>query len=181
MDTDAEAWCEGPVAAALDEEPARRGLPPYRPEPAGPDPGPDHEEKLIPPTGAFAALCREALTPAERSKLLDWTDLVPVPFDGPIELPVPSAHGDRTAVCSVHRVLPLAERVADALGLPDDLPDGSRSTHLTSWFLDFEEHRDTLAARAGRRARDLPAAFCAARYLRAARHCLHRGRPMTSC
>ncbi|MFJ1791401.1 hypothetical protein [Kitasatospora griseola] len=179
VDADTEEWFGGAVAAALDEESARRGLPPCLPPPASTA---SFEEKLIPPMDTFGALCRELLAPEEAAGLLDWTELVPVPFDGVVELPIPSTYGDRTVLFSAHRLLPLAQRLAAVLELPEDLPgDGFRTMELSRWFLDFEEEPQTLAGRTGRWTRDLPAAFYTAMYLRAAQYCLRQGRPLTYC
>ncbi|KIQ64960.1 hypothetical protein TR51_12835 [Kitasatospora griseola] len=179
VSADVEEWFGGAVAAALDEELARRGLPPQLPPTAS---AASFEEKVMPPMGAFGALCREALAPEEAAGLLDWTELVPVPFDGVIELAVPSTHGDRTVVFSAHRLLPLAERPAAVLELPEDLRrSDARTMEVSSWFLDVTGEPDALAGRTGRWTRDLPAAFYAAMYLRAAQYCLRQGRPLTYC
>ncbi|MFE1319460.1 hypothetical protein [Kitasatospora phosalacinea] len=191
VSVDADEWF-GPeeegrsaVAAALDEELARRGLPPYRavPPPAGfvRGSGQSFEEKLVPPMESFAALCRELLPPDETETLLGWSVLVPVPLDGEIALPVPSAYADDTLVASAHRVLPLAERLAAALELPADLPEFSDNLSLTCWFLDGPGSAPAAAGRPGRWARDTDAAFYAAMYLRAAQHCLRRGCPLAYC
>ncbi|MEV7117223.1 hypothetical protein [Kitasatospora griseola] len=139
VSADVEEWFGGAVAAALDEELARRGLPPQLPPAASAAP---FEEKVMPPMGTFGALCREVLAPEEAAGLLDWTELVPVPFDGVIELPVPSTYGDRTVVFSAHRLLPLAERLAAVLELPEDLRrSGARTMEVSSWFLDATGNR----------------------------------------
>ncbi|MFD5560291.1 hypothetical protein [Kitasatospora griseola] len=182
VSADVEEWFGGAVAAALDEELARRGLPPQLPPAASVASFAPFEEKVMPPMDTFGALCREVLAPEEAAGLLDWTELVPVPFDGVIELPVPSTYGDRAVVFSAHRLLPLAERLAAVLELPEDLRrSGFRTMEVSSWFLDVAGEPDALAGRTGRWTRDLPAAFYAAMYLRAAQYCLRQGCPLTYC
>ncbi|MER5428262.1 hypothetical protein [Streptomyces sp. NPDC002588] len=109
----------GDLATALRAELARRGLPPYEPK----DPGAPgwFEEKLSPPMDGFDDLCRARLTEEERHTLLDWSLLVPFALDEEVLLPVGSAYTDETLVVGAPRVLPLAERLAGALGLPLDL------------------------------------------------------------
>ncbi|MFD7640783.1 hypothetical protein ACFV4P_09015 [Kitasatospora sp. NPDC059795] len=182
VDAEAEEWLDGPCAAAFDEELARRGLPPYVPEPAVRGSGAGFEEKLVPRMDSFGALCREVLGPVEEAGLFDWTELVPVPFDGAIGLPFGSAYSDRTVIVSAHRLLPRVARLAEALELPEDLPGvGLRTMQLTCRFLDFEKEPHALAGLTGRWTRDLPAALYVAMYLRAARHCLRTGHPLTYC
>ncbi|QKW22581.1 hypothetical protein HUT16_28975 [Kitasatospora sp. NA04385] len=191
VSVDADEWFgaaeeERPLlAAALDEELARRGLPPYRSVPPPAEfvrgSGQSFEEKLVPPMDSFAELCQELLTPDETGTLLGWTVLVPVPLAEEITLPVGSAYTDETVVASAHRVLPLAERLAAALELPADLPTACDNLDLSSWFLDGPGGAPEASGRPGRWARDADAAFYAAMYLRAAQHCLRRGCPLTYC
>ncbi|MFD8042295.1 hypothetical protein ACFV5E_02555 [Streptomyces chartreusis] len=175
-----DGW--GDVAAALNEELGRRGLPPYTGVPEETDfargSGTAFEEKLVPPMDGFVALCRAYLSKAEEELLLGWTVLVPVPLDEEIELPIESAYDLTTTVAGAPRILALTERLATALELPTDaLPATSDNLELTSWFLDGEAKR-TAVARPGRWADDLDTAFYTAVYLRAAQHSVRRGCPI---
>ncbi|WP_031485489.1 hypothetical protein [Streptomyces bicolor] len=172
----------GDVAAGLNEELERRGLPPYTsvPEEAAfaPGSGTAFEEKLVPPMDGFTALCRAHLSRAEQELLLGWTVLIPVSLDEEIELPVESAYDLTTTVAGAPQILALAERLAEAVELPyDEMPATSDNLELTIWFLDGEAKR-TAAVRPGRWSDDLDAAFYVALYLRAAQHSMRRGCPI---
>ncbi|AZQ32662.1 hypothetical protein EJ357_03710 [Streptomyces cyaneochromogenes] len=172
----------GDVAAGLNEELGRRGLPPYAsvPEEASfaPGSGTAFEEKLVPPMDGFTALCRAHLSREEEEMLCGWTVLVPVSLDEEIELPVESAHDLTTTIAGAPQILALAERLAEAVELPSDaLPATSDNLELTSWFLDGQAKR-TAAARPGRWGDDLDTAFYVAVYLRAAQHSIRRGCPI---
>ncbi|MET7682375.1 hypothetical protein [Streptomyces sp. NPDC005423] len=185
VDVDAGEWSGadageggmGAIARGLDAELARRGLPPYRPVPrrttaAG------FEEKLSPSMLGFDALCRARLTPAEHDLIGNWSVLVPLSLDEVVRLPVGSAYTDETVIAGAPQVLALAERLAAAAGLPDDVPEASGNLALTFWFLEGEAE-ELAAARPGRWSEDLDTAFYVALYLRAARYSLRRGCPMT--
>lgn len=169
----------GDVAAALNTELERRGLPPYRlRQAAGEAPG-WFEEKVSPSMDGFVALCRTRLTDTELSSLLDWNVLVPFALEEEIVLPVATAYsGEETVVAGAPRVLALAERLADAVELPvDAIPAGENLT-LSSWFLQGGAER-TARARNGPWAKDRDTAFYVALYLRAAQHSIQHGCPMT--
>ncbi|MFD8210681.1 hypothetical protein ACFV2S_30305 [Streptomyces sp. NPDC059695] len=181
----AEDWSQpgedgyGDVAAALNTELARRGLPPYElREVAGEAPG-WFEEKVSPSMDGFVALCRTRLTDAELSALLDWSVLVPFALEEEIVLPVGTAYsGEETVVAGAPRVVALAERLADAVELPvDAIPAGENLT-LSLWFLEGAAEQ-TARARPGPWAEDRDAAFYVALYLRAAQYSLRHGCPMT--
>ncbi|MBK3634738.1 hypothetical protein ACWC9X_13455 [Streptomyces asoensis] len=165
----------GDVAAALDNELERRGLPPYEAREA---PG-WFEEKVGPPMDGFVALCGTLLTDAELSALLDWSVLVPFALDEEIVLPVGTAYsGEDTAVAGAPRVLALAERLAAAIALPVDAIPADGNLALSLWFLEGGAER-TARVRPGTWAEDPDAAFYVALYLRAAQHSLRYGCPMT--
>ncbi|MFE7580126.1 hypothetical protein ACFU5Y_01010 [Streptomyces gardneri] len=169
----------GDVAAALNTELERRGLPPYElRQVAGEAPG-WFEEKVSPSMDGFVALCRTRLTDAELSSLLDWSVLVPFALEEEIVLPVGTAYsGEETVVAGAPRVLALAERLADAVELPvHAIPAGEHLT-LSLWFLEGGAER-TVRARTGPWAKDLDAAFYVALYLRAAQYSIQHGCPMT--
>ncbi|MFF4255598.1 hypothetical protein ACFY1L_30755 [Streptomyces sp. NPDC001663] len=176
---DEEEGGKGAIASALNAELGRRGLPPYesvaREEPAG-----WFEEKLSPPMDGFAALCRAHLTPREQETLGDWSVLVPVSLDEEIRLPIGSAYTDTTVIAGAPQVLALAERLADVIELPADVPETSQNLGLTFWFLEGEA-KELAAARPGPWSEDLDTAFYVALYLRAAQYSLRRGCPMVYC
>ncbi|MFF7559532.1 hypothetical protein OIE43_38635 [Streptomyces pseudovenezuelae] len=172
----------GAVAAGLDEELRRRGLPPYRSVPEEPEfvrgSGTRFEEKLVPPMEGFLRLAQDRLAPSEPESLLDWSVLVPVPLDVEIELPVESSYSDTTVIAGAPRILDLAGRLAEAVRLPlDEIPEACDNLDLTMWFLDGEAKR-VAEARPGPWAENLDAAFYVALYLRAAQHSLRRGCPI---
>ncbi|MEU2075502.1 hypothetical protein [Streptomyces sp. NPDC013489] len=169
----------GDVAAALNTELERRGLPPYElRQAAGEAPG-WFEEKASPSMDGFVALCRTQLTDAELSALLDWSVLVPFALEEEFALPVGTAYsGDEAVVAGAPRVLALAERLAEAVELPLDAIPAGDNLSLTSWFLQGGAER-TARARTGPWAADRDAAFYVALYLRAAQYSIRHGCPMT--
>ncbi|MDH6546883.1 hypothetical protein [Streptomyces sp. SAI-041] len=183
FDADEDEGGRGALAAALDEELSRRGLPPYASVPEEPEravrgAGLSFEEKLVPPMDGFGALCLAHLSQEEYEVLCGWSLLVPFALEEEIWLPVENSYADTTMVTGAPRVLALAERLARAVGLPvDQIPEACDNLDLTLWFLDGEAKR-VAAARPGPWAEDLDAAFYVALYLRAAQHCLRRGCPI---
>ncbi|MET7733661.1 hypothetical protein ABZT02_20135 [Streptomyces sp. NPDC005402] len=183
FDTDEDEGGRGALAAALDEELRRRGLPPYESVPEAPErvvrgAGLAFEEKLVPPMDGFEALCRAHLSQEEYETLCGWSLLVPFALDDEIWLPVENSYADTTMVAGAPQVLALADRLAGAVGLPvDEIPAACDNLDLTMWFLDGPV-KDVAAARPGPWAEDLDAAFYVALYLRAAQHCLRRGCPI---
>ncbi|MFF4553279.1 hypothetical protein [Streptomyces sp. NPDC001422] len=167
----------GTVAAALRD----RGLPPFTALPeAAPfvrGSGLAFEEKLVPPMDGFVALCEAHLSPAETDLLCGWTVLVPVSLDEEVTLPVASGYTDQTVVAGAPQVLALAERLAEAVGLPAAVPATSDNLELTTWFRDGAA-KDLAATRLGPWADDLDTAFYVAVYLRAAQFVLRRGSPV---
>jgi hypothetical protein len=135
------------------------------------------EEKLIPAMEGFSALCLKELG-AQDAAVFDWDLLVPLDFEGVIELEVPSSYSDTTTVRSAQRLLPLARRIADSLELPEDLPADSDSLQLTTYFMDVEEGDGAAGTSAGRWREDPGTAFYAAMFLRAAEHSLGQSCPM---
>ncbi|MGW2831029.1 hypothetical protein [Streptomyces sp. NPDC001286] len=176
---DGEEGGKGAVASGLDAELQRRGLPPYEPAP-GRGAASWFEEKLSPPMTGFAEVCRAHLTPQEQRVLGDWSVLVPVSLDEPIELPIGSAYTDTTLIAGAPQVLALAERLAAVIGLPAEVPDTSENLALTFWFLEGEAE-ELAATRPGLWSEDLDTAFYVALYLRAAQFSLRYGCPMTYC
>ncbi|MFH9861484.1 hypothetical protein [Streptomyces sp. NPDC017202] len=193
-DEDDESGGRGALAAALDDELRRRGLPPYRPG-SGPAAGRGRggggrggrgrgaagwfEEKAAPPMTGFDAFCRDRLTEAERDALYGWTVLVPLSLEEPITLPFGSAHTDETVIAGAPQALAVGERLARILGLPlDAIPATGANLELSLWFTQ-DGARVTAAARPGPWAGDLDTAFYAAVYLRAAQYALRHGCPIT--
>ncbi|WP_406005418.1 hypothetical protein OG440_04000 [Streptomyces sp. NBC_00637] len=174
----------GDVAAALNTELRRRGLPPYAPRAAAVRGARGwFEEKISPSMDGFTALCRAHLTGAESSALLDWSVLVPLPLEEEIVLPVATAYtGDETSVAGAARVLALAERLAGAVALPLDALPAGENLALSLWFMEEFKGggaRKAAEARPGPWADDPDAAFYVALYLRAAQYSLRHGCPMT--
>ncbi|MFJ7960931.1 hypothetical protein ACIQ62_32035 [Streptomyces sp. NPDC096319] len=169
----------GEVAAALNTELERRGLPPYElPQTTQEAPG-WFEEKVSPPMDGFVALCRAQLTDAELSTLLDWSVLIPLALEEQIVLPLGTAYsGDETVVAGAPQVLALAERLAGSVELPVDAMPAGENLAVSLWFLEGGAER-TVPARPGPWAEDLDAAFYVALYLRAAQYSLRHGCPMT--
>ncbi|MFK0230887.1 hypothetical protein ACIQUL_34550 [Streptomyces sp. NPDC090303] len=169
----------GDVAAALGGELERRGLPPYEPPKTAQKAPGWFEEKVSPSMDGFEQLCRSLLTDTELSALLDWSVLVPFALEEQIFLPVGTAYsGDETTVSGAPQVLALAERLAEAVGLPTDaIPMGENLT-LSLWFLEGAAEQTALV-RPGPWAEDRDAAFYVALYLRAAQYSLRHGCPMT--
>lgn len=170
---------KGAIAAGLDAELRRRGLPSYEFS-AKEEPATWFEEKLSPPMDGFAALCRAHLTPPEQETLGNWSMLVPIPLDEEIRLPVASAYTDTTVIAGAPQVLALAQRLASVLDLPAEVPEEAGNLELTFWFLEGEAEA-LAAARPGPWAEDLDTSFYVALHLRAAQHSLRRGCPMTYC
>ncbi|WP_042383910.1 hypothetical protein [Streptacidiphilus melanogenes] len=175
----------GELAAALNGELARRGLPPYDSVPAEAEfvrgSGLSFEEKLSTPMDGFVALCDEHLTPEQTRTLSDWSVLVPCSLEHSVELPVPTAYTDDALVSGAPQVLALAERLAAVLALPTDaIPATSDNLELTLWFGDGPA-REHAAAHPGPWSADLAAAFHVALHLRAAQHSLRRNCPLTYC
>ncbi|GAA3854751.1 hypothetical protein GCM10023084_06140 [Streptomyces lacrimifluminis] len=172
------------IAAGLNAELVRRGLPRYDSVPEAADfvrgSGRSFEEKLAPPMDGFVALCRAHLSEAETERLCGWTVLVPVPLDEEIELPVESSYSDVTVIAGAPQVLLIAEKLAAAVALPPEVPELCDNLDLTNWFLDGTAAK-LAAARPGPWGEDLDAAFYVALYLRAAQHSLRRGCPITYC
>lgn len=180
-DTDEEEAGRAAIAAGLNAELVRRGLPQYDSVPAEADfvrgSGQSFEEKLVPSMDGFVALCGAHLTEAETELLLGWTVLVPVSLDEVIELPVESAYSDSTVIAGAPQVLPIAEKLATAVTLPPEVPEMCDNLDLTTWFRDGAAEKLSATA-PGPWSEDLDASFYVALYLRAAQHSLRRGCPM---
>lgn len=172
----------GAVAAGLNEELRRRGLPPYESVPAETEfvrgSGTQFEEKLVPSMDGFLRLCRAHLSRTQEELLLGWSVMVPLSLDEEIELPFESGYSDTTVIAGAPEIAALAERLARAVELPDDaIPVACDNLDLTTWFREGPA-KETAAARPGPWADDLDAAFYVALYLRAAQHSLRRGCPI---
>ncbi|MFE0772835.1 hypothetical protein [Streptomyces sp. NPDC058861] len=169
----------GDIAAPLNTELRRRGLPPYEVPRAVRDASGRFEEKVSPSMDGFVVLCRTRLTDAELSALLGWSVLVPFALEETIVLPVGTAYsGEETVVAGAPQVLALAERLADAVALPVEALPAGENLALSRWFLDGGAER-TARTRPGPWTEDRDAAFYAALYLRAAQHSIRYGCPMT--
>ncbi|MFC4065863.1 hypothetical protein [Actinoplanes subglobosus] len=147
----AASWAQDECARLLDAALAERGLPPW------PGPGAaagDFEEKLAPSMDAFAGVCeRHGVT-----EFLDASLIVPVDFDGLIELPVANSFDDVTNVVSAYRLRAAMAPIAAEIGLPGDLPGGPLA--LTQAIED-------------------PLTFYTALFRQAAEHSLRHGCPLT--
>ncbi|WP_327694753.1 hypothetical protein [Streptomyces sp. NBC_00459] len=189
VDVGAEEWFgededEGgraKIAAGLNAELVRRGLPRYDSVPPAADfvrgSGRSFEEKLVPSMNSFLTLCKAHLSDAETDLLCGWTVLVPVSLDEEIELPVGSSYSDDTVIAGAPQVLAIAEKLATAVELPPETPEMCDNLDLTNWFLDGTAAK-LAATRPAPWGEDLDAAFYVALYLRAAQHSLGRGCPM---
>jgi hypothetical protein len=175
-----DGWV-GKVASALNEELRRRGLPLYDSVSEAAQfvrgSGLLFEEKLVPRVDGFIALCRTHLSREEEELLAGWTVLVPLSLDEPIRLPVAASCTDESVVGGAPQALALAERLAAAVELPDEVPEACDNLDLTTWFLDGPAKK-AAAARPGPWSEDLDAAFYVALYLRAAQFVLRRGCPV---
>ncbi|MFJ6947671.1 hypothetical protein ACISU4_24005 [Streptomyces wuyuanensis] len=175
---DDEAAGPGHVAAALNEELVRRGLPPYTPAPGEPaGRGPAFEEKFVASMDGYAALCRALLSPEEAETVHDWTVLVPFSLDEPIRLPIGSGYADETVVAGAPQVLAALERLEAVVGMPDGMPSAGRNLELTSWYLDAGAAASA-AAPPGSWGADPDTVFHVALYVRAARYSLRHGCPL---
>ncbi|MFE1878063.1 hypothetical protein ACFW9N_45750 [Streptomyces sp. NPDC059496] len=173
-----DGW--GEVASALNAELRQRGLPPYEDVPPETDfaagSGQAFEEKLTPSMNGFLALCERHLTHEESEALCGWTVLVPIPLDEEIWLPIDSGYYESTMVVGAPQVLPLAEKLAAAIGLPVETPATCDNLDLSTWFRD--RAKELVTTRTGLWSTDLDAAFYVALYLRAAQHSIRRGCPI---
>ncbi|MEU2160240.1 hypothetical protein QRN89_33800 [Streptomyces chengbuensis] len=175
---DDEAEGPGPLAAALNEELVRRGLPPYTSVPGEPGGrGPGFEEKFVASMDGYTALCRSLLSPEEEETVCGWTVLVPFSLDEPVRLPMETSFADETVVAGAPQVLAALERLEAAVGLPDGMPSAGRNLELTAWYLDAGA-RAAAAARPGSWGADPDTVFHVALYLRAARYSLRHGCPL---
>jgi len=169
------------VSTALNGELVRRGLPPYEsvPEeaPFVRGSGTAFEEKLIPAMDGFCALADEHLTSEEHDLLGGWSLLVPFSLEEQIVLPVPSGYTNETVVAGAPQVLAVAEKLAAAIGLPDEVPTMCDNLDLTTWFMDGPAH-EVAETKPGLWSADLDATFYTALFLRAAQHSLRRGCPI---
>jgi len=137
----------------------------------------EFEEKLIPAMDGFSALCADELG-AEESTVFDWSLLIPVDFEGAIELPIPSSYSSTTTVRSAQRMLPVARCLAAVLDLPDDVPVYCDNLQLTEYFMDRAEAEPGEVTRTRRWRDDLGTAFYVAMHLRAAEHSIRLNCPM---
>ncbi|MER6976072.1 hypothetical protein ABT317_03210 [Streptomyces carpinensis] len=173
-----DGW--GEVASALNAELRRRSLPPYEDVPPETDfasgSGQAFEEKLTPSMAGFLALCQTHLSQEESETLCGWTVLVPLSLDEEIWLPIDSGYCESTMVAGAPQVLPLAEKLAAAIGLPPETPATCDNLDLSMWFMD--QATELAATRTGLWSTDLDTAFHVALFLRAAQHSIRRGCPV---
>ncbi|WP_329100445.1 hypothetical protein [Streptomyces sp. NBC_01439] len=172
----------GEVASALNAELRQRGLPPYENVPPETEfaagSGQAFEEKLSLSMTGFFALCETHLTHEESEVLCGWTVLVPIPLDEEIWLPIDFGYYESTMVVGAPQVLPLAEKLATAIGLPAETPATCDNLDLSTWFRN--QAKELVSTRTGLWSRDLDAAFYVALFLRAAQHSIRRGCPIVS-
>ncbi|MFI5709980.1 hypothetical protein [Kribbella sp. NPDC051620] len=165
-------WAD--TATALNTELERLGLPAYRPGSAATT----FEEKLIPPMDSFSRLGGQHVSTHEFGLLCDWTLLVPVSLEKPIQLPIESQYSESTTIAGAPQVQAIAGKLADAIALPTEVPAAPHNLTLTAWFLDGPA-KALAAAHPAPWADDLDAAFYVALYLRAAQHSLRHHTPIT--
>lgn len=174
---DEDGW--GAVAAALNAELRRRGLPPYEDVPPetdfAPGSGQAFEEKLTPPMTAFLALCHARLSPEETEILCGWTVLVPLSLDEEIWMPI-DASDHESMVAGAPEVLRLAEKLAATIELPPETPATCDNLDLSMWFR--HQAKELAATRTGPWSKDLDTAFYVALFLRAAQHSIRRNCPI---
>lgn len=125
----------------------------------------------------FSALCSAELADDD-ADVFDWSLLVPIDFEGAIELPVQSSYNATTTVRSAQRLLPVAQRLASVLEMPSDLPKHCDNLQLTEFFMERDEAEPTETPKDARWCDDLGTAFYVAMYLRAAEHSIHLNCPM---
>jgi len=136
------------------------------------------EEKLIFSGDGFDELCRRELSSGD-AEVFNWDVLVPVDFEGAIELPLKNYYSQTTTVRCAQRILPVAMRLTAAIELPAEVPEYCDNLQLTSFFGDFEERGYAASVNlAGPWRDDLDMAFHVALFLRAAEHSIRLRCPM---
>jgi hypothetical protein len=178
FDTDEVSY--GELAAALNEELARRGLPLYDsvPEEASfvRGSGQAFEEKLSRPMDGFWALCEEHFTEPEIEMFCGWGILVPADLEEEVWLPFRPDDSHTSMIAGAPQVLAFAQRLAVLIGLPDEVPEACGSHDLRLWF---EAEAPAVAARRpGPWSADMDTAFYVALFLRAAQYSIRRGCPI---
>ncbi|WP_330334478.1 hypothetical protein OHS33_35145 [Streptomyces sp. NBC_00536] len=122
------------------------------------------------PIQTFEDLCREDPAGQEcHDALLGWDLLIPVAFEGAFELPVPTPYGDVTTVRSAHGTRTVAQRLADRISLPPQVPRHCDNLDLGNWF-DSPAAAEAADSHPGAWSEDMDAAYYVALYLRAAEH-----------
>lgn len=184
VSVDADDWTNDELLVAAQPELEKalisRGLDRYAGPPSGvpvpADEGDHFEEKLYRDMNSFEALCNEHLEGTALTDVLHWDMIIPVGFDGPIELPVASAYAETTTVCSAFRLLAAMQTLAAALELPQDVPRRSDNLDITDWFDEIEAGNVSTSDGPWRHSPD--AAFYTAMYLRGAQFSIQRSCPM---
>ncbi|MGW8954703.1 hypothetical protein [Streptomyces sp. NPDC055709] len=126
----------------------------------------------------FEGLCREQVDGQEYyDVLLGWDLLIPVDFEGTLELPIPAPYSENTTVCSAYRTLKAAQGLARHIALPPQVPHHCANLDLGNWF-DSLAAAEATATHPGILAQDLDAAYYVALYLRAAEHSLRQKCPI---
>jgi hypothetical protein len=105
-----------------------------------------------------------------------WSMIIPVAFDGLVELTVPSAYDTTTTIGSSFVVRAAMTTLAELVGLPSLVPRRSDNLDITEWFDEVEA--GTVDVPAGRWCEDLNTAFYIAMFLRAAEFSIRRSCPM---
>jgi hypothetical protein len=184
VSVDSDDWANDRLMAgvrgALAPGLAQGGIAPYHgppPElPGGPHDGDHFEEKLFRDNTGFAHLLREHFDRTPVADLPYWSMIIPVAFDGLVQLAVPSAYDDATTVGSSFVVRTAMTALADQVGLPALVPRRSDNLDITDWFDEVEA--GTVDVPSGRWLDDLDTAFYIAMFLRAAEFSIHRSCPM---
>jgi hypothetical protein len=177
---DGSPWID--VFTMLDEAFTEMGIdngiqfPVYRRQPRGT--GHAFEEKLIFSGDGFNELCRRELSSRD-VEVFNWDVLVPVDFDGAIELPLKNYYSQTTTVRSAQRMLSVAMHLAAAIELPAEMPKYCDNLQLTSFFGDLKERgHEAGVTTTGPWREDLDTAFHVALFLRAAEHSIRLRCPM---
>jgi hypothetical protein len=105
-----------------------------------------------------------------------WSTILPVAFDGTIELGAPSTYHGTTTIGSSFALRAAMTRLADLVELPSSVPRRSGSFEIGDWFTDGEAGE--VEAPPGRWRDDLDSAVYIAILLRGAEFSINRHCPI---
>lgn len=180
VSVEADDWANDDLMVAvrggLADALARRGIARYEGPSLdvvlGPDEGDHFEEKLVRDQSGFIRVLQEHFDGAPVANLPCWSMIIPVAFEGLVELPLPSAYDDTTTIGSSFVVKGAMTALAELTELPALVPHRSENLDVTDWFDEVEA--GTVNAPAGPWRDDLDTAFYIAMFLRAAEFSIHR-------